>query len=857
MRQKSFFLDPREIQRLQKQERKKEKKQSSTSSQKKSEHVVYDCDSCGLYKRCHSPKIGLAGEGKKKILLIGQAPGRVEDQHGISFIGPAGKLLREVFSEVQIDVDKDCWRINSVRCYPGQTSEGGDIPPSYEQIMCCHSNLMETINSLHPALIICLGDVALQATLRPWLTQGVGSLHGLTFPIHEFDCWVGVTFHPARFLYQNDGVLNHKAVMVNDIQQILKFHEKSLPERLKKEDNILLTNLDEILSLIETITNISQPVAFDYETSQLSPYVDTPEVLTVGVSFDKSVGFCFPVDKKENGEYLLSEEERMKVREAWIKFLASSTPKVVQNINMEDCWSRRVFGQPLTNFIWDTMIGSHILYCRSETTGLKFQAFLLAGQLYDIDRDAKSNINSLSIEEIGHYNCFDARFTIWAYQHQIEEISAIPSLQIFSDTYMKIAPVLSEMRDRGVKIDIDELEKITEEYIQKRDAQIARIKACPTVKKYEEETGKTFLWTSASQIGKILYSYMKIPVKYYTQGGKPSTDQKILPQILEETSDPEVKEFIDAILQYRKIEGSNGILQRVKNFLNCADDKGFLHPEYTLHIAATYRSSAVDPNIQNIPKHDPDQQCIRKALVAEEGRVLLACDMSSLEVRIIAMESQDPVLIHQLENKIDFHRDWAEKLYAASKYNWEDLSDSERKLLRYNTKNGFVFASFYGSIPKSIAKYDAFVEAEIPLSHVERVQEEFWKTYARVKQWQNSMIEQYNQNGWIETLPGFRRPGILSLFQIYNNPTQGTGFVLFADGLRRINEELHRRNLKSYIVTEIHDSMIFQAVPEEIPTLIEISSEILESRRFPWHTVSTPVEWEIGNSWADLKPLDL
>lgn len=875
-KQKAFFLSPADIMK-----QKKDAKQADRDARKakQASHArgpripgvrkargtqepdikVYNCDSCGLSKKCKSPNIGRQGQGHMNILFIDQCPNRTEDIKNAFFIGSTGDLLREKCNLFGIDLDRDAICVHSVRCFPGVDEQGRNLNPTSEQLLSCRAKLIQDIQEIKPQLIVCLGKFAMKAILQPEYPDKaleIENIHGLTFPIHKYGCWVGATFRPSDFIYQKDERLNHTAVFVDDLAEIFSFLSVPLPQPLKEEGNVLITSVDEAVTFLEDITGTDEPIAFDFETNSLTPYITDPRILTMSFALDSSAAVCIPLDYIVNSDTqarTFDDDGLARIAIAMKHFLASSTPKIVQNTNMENCWSMAIFGQEMVNFVYDTMIGAHILNCRDETTGLKFQAFRLAGHLYDVGH--KENLNELPLNVVANYNCFDARYTYWAYLEQNRRLAEDQNLADFCQIYMAAAPMLSRLRHRGVQLDVKELNSLKEKFTKVRDTQSQIIHACPAVQQYEKEEEKTFSITSVPQIGKVLYTYMKQPIVGKTRTGRPSTDAGVFPEILKKPASPEVTTFINAIIQYRKVDGSGGILKRIENFEKNMDPKGKVHPNLTQNIAKTYRSSSLDPNIQNVPKHDKDQKQLRKAIVAEEGRILLECDKSSLEVRIITMESNDPILTKQLIDKVDFHRDWTKRLYSRSKYHWDDLDEKKRSSLRYDTKNGFVFASFYGSVPRSIANYDAFIEAEISLEHIEKTQAEFWETYKDVRKWQNEVVDQYNRLGFFQALPKFKRRGPLSLFQLYNNPTQGTGFVLFVDGLRRVDEETIRRNLKSFLFVEVHDSCTFQAVEEEIPEIVEYSTAIFESVRFPWQTIPTPVEWEIGKNWYEMEAL--
>jgi DNA polymerase len=119
-----------------------------------------NCEICGLFENCLSPKMKVTGKGEKKILFIAEAPGKNEDEQGEQLIGAAGQLLRRKLNNIGIDLDNDCWKTNAIICRPQKNKT-----PTTKQVNCCRENLLRTIQNLKPEKIIILGKVALQSLL--------------------------------------------------------------------------------------------------------------------------------------------------------------------------------------------------------------------------------------------------------------------------------------------------------------------------------------------------------------------------------------------------------------------------------------------------------------------------------------------------------------------------------------------------------------------------------------------------------------------------------------------------------------------------------------------------------------------
>ncbi len=878
MAQQAFFLDPYSIlqKEIEEEEKRNPKKQSKRRSPKKtgekksrspgSSSTVYDCERCGLYKTCSTKKPAAHGHGKAGILLIGYNPGRDGDRQGRPMVGAGGYLLRKILREFGINMEEDCFTTTAIKCWPGQNDKGKNKEASAIQLSCCKVKILAEIKELKPSLIICFGKQAIQsiAKVDPFSSNVFTSstIHGLTFPDHELGCWVGCAFNPNEIQASKDENLDHTAVFREDLKNILSHIGQPLTPKLTKEGNFLTKTAQEAIETLEMYCEYTIPTTFDFETTTLTPYEEGARIITVSITHEIETSICIPMDyiDPKTGETYYTEEEETAVWGAFREYLLSPAPKIVQNLNMENIWCMEMFKTEMNNFIYDTMIGAHVVNCRDNTTGLKFMAYKLAGHVYDtLTKDQKENMASVPLSEIHDYNNFDTRYTHWAWEDQKAALALDPNTERFCKDFMTGAEFLSRLKHRGIQIDRDVLKEMKEDATKVRDNQIAIIKGLSSVQVYEAMEGKEFSITSTPQIGKVLYDkeYMAQPVVAKTTGGAAACNKEVFPIILENAVSEEVTQFINAIILFRKVDGSGGTLKRIGGFEKSMDAKGRIHPSYTLNIAKTYRSSATDPNVQNIPKHDPDQKLLRKIIIPTPGNILLEVDYSALEVRIIAMESGCPVLTQQLTDNVNFHMEWTKKLYAKSKYVWIDLSPKQQGLFRYGGKNGFVFASFYGSVPNSISYYADFKDAEIGLEHIKVVQADFWETYSAVRKWQLEVVEQYNTNGWFEALPGFKRRGTLSLFQLYNNPTQGTGFFLFLDAAARVDAEMIRREMKSKMILEVHDNCTFDATPEEKDEIIQLTTEIFGSIRYPWQSVPTPVEWEMSTTnWYDMSPLE-
>jgi len=814
---------------------------------------VYDCAECGLCNSCRSPRIKRYGEGQKKILFIGLCPGKDEDQIGLPFVGPSGELLRRHCSYVGLDLDKDCVRTNIARCYSTKD-------PTAVQILCCRQNLLKDIEEVKPELIICLGDLAINAVLEK--PKGIKSktfsrfsaamMHGMVVYSRKFNCWVASSYHPAFFLRRKNrtDVPDDENLFVFDIARALNYLDKKPIEPLTEDGNVMLSNPDGAIRIINQMCESVDPVGYDYETFQLTPFQPEAELLSIAFTNKVESGYFIPFGliNPATGQKYFNLVEQGFILEAWKRFLASKAPKVVQNLNMEELWNREYLHQSMSNFIHDTMLAQHILHCNTNTTSLAFQVFEMCGH------DYKEMVNTKDLRgedplKIFHYNCWDARYTLMSYYQQMPRLKREGRLSEFNDLLQKGEMVLVEMRRRGVLIDINVLKSLEDEYDQEREQRFVGMQNSPGVVQYVNDNKDTkgfkgFNPKSTSQMGRILYGVYQVPLYRKTKTQKGKSDVDALEEIQKKTDNQNVKTLIDDLFRYRKC---GSLLTRAANYRRLMDVACLVHPIFNLHIADTYRSSADSPNIQNVFKHDKELKKFRRIIIPTPGNILLEADYSGLEVRVIAMASKDEELTRQIIQGVDTHKRWASEIYRKP---LGQISSDER----FECKNSFIFASFYGATADSIAR--KFPSA--PEGHIAFVQDKFWNEFYSVRTWQRRTIEQYRDCGYVEGMSGFRRYGPLTINKLYNTPIQGPAFHLMVGALIQIEIAFAERGLRSRPIFEIHDSVTIDTVPSEAEEVVKIVTEIMIAKRFEWQgIVPLGVEFEIGiTNWYDLTHLE-
>lgn len=334
--------------------------------------LVARCGACGLHKLCASPKMPVNGEGRRKILIVGEAPGKEEDDKGIPFVGPTGHLLRDTLAKFGVDLRRDCWLTNAARCRPPDNK----LPD--KTVEHCRPYLIQAANELKPEVIIPLGAHAVKSLIG-WIWKedpgGVGRWVGWKIPCQRLNAWICPTWHPAALIHGDNKKQGEKKEPENAVRKILFADHLKAASKLKgrpwkevpdyKGQVSTFYDPEKAVLYLKAWSVGTSPVAFDFETDRLKPDRLDSRIVCCSVS-DGRTTIAFPW----HGEAIIAMRE----------LLRSQVPKIGFNMKFEDRWVRRLFGHGVRNWVWDGQLASHVLDNRIGVKDLKFQSFVLLGQ---------------------------------------------------------------------------------------------------------------------------------------------------------------------------------------------------------------------------------------------------------------------------------------------------------------------------------------------------------------------------------------------------------------------------------------------------------------------------------------------
>lgn len=406
-----------------------------------------------------------------------------------------------------------------------------------------------------------------------------------------------------------------------------------------------------------------------------------------------------------------------------------------------------------------------------------------------------------------------------------------------SDLYYKVElplmSVLAEMESFGVALNQSYLKDMAKELGARIETITGQI---------YEIAGEKFNINSTKQLGSILFEKLELPVVKKTKTGY-STDVEVLETLAER------HEIVALILHYRqlvKLKSTyvDGLMALIKR------ESGKVHTTFNQAITATGRLSSTEPNLQNIPIRLEEGRRIRKAFVpSEEGWLLLSADYSQIELRILAHLSGDPKFLQAFRSDEDIHTRTAAEVFGVPIEEVTREMRGQAKAVNFGIVYGI---SDYG-LAKNIAVSRKEAKAYI---------ENYFARYAGVKEYLDNSVRQAKELGYVTTLLNRRRylPDILSPNRnirnfgertAMNTPIQGSAADIIKLAMVRVDEALRTRKLKTRMLLQVHDELIFEVPPEELEKVSALVRESME--KAVELEVPLKVDMKKGGNWYDME----
>lgn len=519
----------------------------------------------------------------------------------------------------------------------------------------------------------------------------------------------------------------------------------------------------------------------------------------------------------------------------------TSLPKCGQNAKFDAVILRR-YGIRVTPIVFDTMLASYVLNPGAlhnmdvlARTWLHYRPIPISS-LIGSDKKTQRSMRDVPVQDVAEYAAEDADITLQLAEVLKGALERERLLDFAQKVEMPLVEVLADMEYNGIAIDVQALASISA---------LIRTQAAELVRRIYAETApfgvSNFNVDSPKQLGEILFDVMKIPPTKKTKTGY-STDSSVLEEL---SAQHPIAALVLEYRQYQKLQST--YVEALPKLVH--PQTGRIHTTFNQTVTNTGRLSSSDPNLQNIPIRTELGREIRRAFVAQKPeQMLLSADYSQIELRIMAHICGDETLVQAFQEGLDIHAAMASKLFSVSV---SAVSREQRRIAK--TVN---FGVMYGQGAFGLAG-----QLRISRSEGKAIIDNYFSTYPRIKEYIDKTIAETRENGYAQTLLGRRAfyPDITSSNHnlraaaeraAINMPIQGTAADMMKLAMIAIAAAMKQQGLRSTMLLQIHDELIFEMMPEERDVLPVLVKSCMESV-FSLGAVPVVAEIGVGRNWAE------
>ena len=617
---------------------------------------------------------------------------------------------------------------------------------------------------------------------------------------------------PLDFTIEDCKYTGENSEKFTELLQEFEFHSLLKKYHLT-EDAVTSVKKDEGISILPVEKLASNTFSFYVETR--GTVYSKSEVLGVGI-YDGVSG------------YYLSKEDLEEHRNLFSNSSFKYTYDLKKNIVV-----LHSLGIQISNVTFDTMIATYLLdYVVKDDISYVAQAFDVSLPLYDDLFGSEKRPKEVSPEVLRDVCCRKAKFIYDTRNQLLEELGKNNELDLFQKIEMPLSRVLADMELTGILVDVPYLEKIEADLKSQMDALEQEI---------YELAGTTFNIMSPAQLSKILFEKLEIPYPKKVKDGKYSTSKDILDKIRF------VHPIVDKILDYRTVSKlytnyAVGLKAEVR-------EDGRIHTIFTQTLTRTGRLSSISPNLQNIPASAEYSKLIRTAFIPDSHSKLLSSDYSQVELRIFAHMSKADNLIQAFKDGKDIHTKTASDIFHVP---MEEVTKDMRR-----TAKAVNFGILYG-----ISSFGLSEDLGVDIVTAKKFIDNYLKTYPGISEYMEEEKKKAYELGYVTTLMNRRRVIEELKNKNYmirssgermalNTPIQGTAADILKKAMVEIYDEFNKRGLKSKMLIQVHDELVFNVLDDELEEVSSIVRDIME------HTIelSVPlkVDIEYGNNWYEAK----
>ena len=581
--------------------------------------------------------------------------------------------------------------------------------------------------------------------------------------------------------------------------------------------------------LRELISSMSHGFAFDIEATGRDALVDT--VIGLAVSTEEGKASYMPFSHSyKSAPHQIDKKEALRLVSDLLE--NAEIPKTGHNLKFDMRMLRRE-GIRVQGKLYDTMIASYLINPNKPDHSLgdvSFEYLSYRKRTFSEVLGKRASFSEVPLEDATAYSAEDAALALELKTILFPRLGEEGLDTVYFDIEMPLIHVLIDMEEAGFKVDMDKLGGMSKELSRELDAIEKRIYFL---------AGEEFNINSPKQLSAILFHTLGLKPGKKTKTGY-STEMGVLEELAA------THELPSEILNYRSLSKLKSTYTDVlPNLINPVS--GRIHTSFNQTVTATGRLSSSEPNLQNIPIRGEWGKRIRSAFIAEEGNLILSADYSQIELRILAHLSRDQGLIDAFITGVDVHTRTASEIFSAA---FESVTQEMRRVAK--TVN---FGVIYG-----ISAFGLSEALSISPTEAKKYIDGYFERHPGVKAYIEQTQSDAREKGYVTTMFGRKRsiPEIKSQNSTTralgerlaaNSPIQGTAADIIKIAMIRIMEDMHRRGLKSRMVLQVHDELVFELPTNELDETISLVKEHMEQVV----DLSLPLKVEIGHgkNWAE------
>lgn len=577
------------------------------------------------------------------------------------------------------------------------------------------------------------------------------------------------------------------------------------------------------------VQNLLQQRAVAFEAISTSEDAMVADMIALSFCYKPGLAYYIPVAE--------NREEAQNTLEIFRPFFEKEDILKISHDLKFDYKILSKYGIELKGNFFDTMI-AHYLLNPDGRHGMDYLAEMFLNykpvSLESLVGKGKSKLDfrTLDLKKQTDFSAENADITFQLYQLFEPQLKKENLEKVFYEIEIPLLKVLAKMELEGVSLDENWLAQESldlQKDLENLENQIFTL------------SGEEFNMNSPKQLGEVLFDKMKLdPKAKKTKTGQYATGEDVLQKL---AHDNEIIQHILDHRAYQKLKST--YVDALPQQIDKNDQR--VHTTFAQTVAATGRLSSVNPNLQNIPIRTLRGQQIRGAFVARPGNKIISADYSQIELRLIAEISGETEMIKAFKNNEDIHAATAAKLFDVTLEEVSKLQRSQAKTVN--------FGIIYG-----VSAFGLSEQTGLSRSESKAMIESYFETYPRLKEYMKEQVQKARENGFVETLLGRRRhlkdinsgnfvvKGHAERNAV-NAPIQGSAADIIKIAMINIDQKLADENLKTKMLLQVHDELLFEAPEHEVERATEIIKKYMENAVKT--NVPLLVEVGVGNNWLE------